>query len=52
VPAGLLPVEPVVFLEDVREGVGLSEEEQGQLVSGVLHGAGQLAGDRRPVLAA
>ena len=35
VPARLLPLEPVVLSAHVREGPGLSQEEQGELVSGV-----------------
>ena len=41
VSAGVLPVEPVVLPEDVRAGAGVPQEEQGELVSEVLHGAGE-----------
>ena len=39
--AGLLPVESVVLPEDVRAGAGVSQEEQGELVSAVRDGAGE-----------
>ena len=40
------------FLKHVRERPGLPQEEQGELVSGVRHRAGQRAGGRRLLLAA
>ena len=43
-PARLLPLEPVVLPQALREGPGLSQERQGELVSGVRHRAGQRAG--------
>ena len=51
-PAGVLPLEPVVLPADVRKGPGLSQKKQGQLVPGVRHRAGQRAGGRRLLLAA
>ena len=45
-------LEPVVLPEAVREGTGLSQEEQGELVSGMRHGAGQRAGGGWLLLAA
>ena len=51
-PARLLPLEPVVLSAHVREGAGLPQEEQGELVPGVRHRAGQRAGGRRLLLAA
>ena len=50
-PAGLLPLEPVVLPEALRERTGLSQEEQGELVSAVRNRAGERAGGRRNVLA-
>ena len=43
-PARLLPLEPVVLPEVLRARPGLSQEEQGELVSEVRHRAGQRAG--------
>ena len=43
-PAGVLPLEPVVLPEVLRARPGLSQEEQGELVSEVRHRAGQRAG--------
>jgi leucyl-tRNA synthetase len=40
------------FLKMYEKGPGLSQEEQGELVSRVRDGAGQRAGDRRLLLAA
>ena len=45
-PARVLPVEPVVLPQAVREGIGVSQEEQGELVSEVRHRAGERAGGR------
>src|ERR1019366_1434990 len=42
--AGLLPLEPVVLPEVLREGPGLSQKEPGELVSGVRHRAGERTG--------
>src|SRR5947199_4388849 len=39
--ARLLPLEPVVLSQAVRAGIGLSQEEQGQLVSEVRDRVGQ-----------
>ena len=50
-PARILQMEPVVLHQALREGPGLSQEEQGQLVSEVRHGAGQRAGGQRMLLA-
>ena len=50
-PARLLSLEPVVFLEVLREGTRLSQEEQSELVSEMCHGAGQRAGGKRLLLA-
>ena len=50
--ARLLPLEPVVLPAHVRARPGLSQEEQGELVPGVRHRAGQRTGDRRLLLAA
>jgi leucyl-tRNA synthetase len=51
-PARLLPLEPVVLSAHVRARAGLPQEEQGELVPGVRHGAGQRAGGGRLLLAA
>ena len=40
-PAGILPLEPVVFPQVLRAGSGLSQEEPSQLVPAVCDGAGQ-----------
>ena len=50
-PARVLPLEPVVLPAHVREGPGLPQEEQGELVPGVRHRARQRAGGRRLLLA-
>jgi leucyl-tRNA synthetase len=50
-PARVLPLEPVVLSEALRKRLGLSQEEQSQLVPEVLHRAGQRAGRQRPLLA-
>ncbi len=51
-PARLLPLEPVVLPQALRAGLGVSQEEQGELVSEVRDRAGQRAGGRRMLLAA
>ncbi len=51
-PARVLPLEPVVLPPHVREGPGLPQKEQGELVPGVRHRAGQRAGGQRLLLAA
>ena len=50
-PAGILPLEPVVLPQALRAGIGLSQEEQGELVSEVRDRAGERAGGRRMLLA-
>src|ERR1051326_4264508 len=49
--ARLLPVEPVVLSQALRERIGLSQKEQGQLVSEVCDRAGERAGGRWMLLA-
>ena len=39
--ARILQMEPVVLLKALREGFGVSQEEPGELVSGMRHCAGQ-----------
>ena len=51
-PARLLPLEPVVLPEVPGARAGLSQEEQGELVSGVRHRAGQRAGAAQRLLLA
>ena len=47
VRAGILPVEPVVLSADVGARNRIPEKEPGELVSEVLHGAGERAGGER-----
>src|SRR5260370_9421021 len=44
VRAGILPLEPMVFPGDAGPRAGVPEKEPRELVSQVLHGAGQRAG--------
>ena len=45
-PARILPLEPVVLSQAFRAGLGVSQEEQSELVSEVRDRAGQRAGGR------
>ncbi len=49
--AGILPLEPVVLPQVPRTGIGVPQEEQGQLVSKMLHRSRQRAGSKRSLLA-
>src|SRR5215831_9624984 len=49
---GILPLEPVVFSEALRTRIGLSQEEQSELVSKVRNRPGQRAGIEQRVLLA
>src|ERR1700722_14899178 len=49
--AGILPVESVVFSADVGARAGVSKKEPRELVSEVLHGAGERAGGEWVLLA-
>src|SRR5579863_4529366 len=51
-PAGLLQVEPVVLSQTLRARAGVSQEEQGELVSEVRDRPGERASSRRLLLAA
>src|ERR1700756_2866141 len=50
--ARLLPVEPVVLPEALRAGIGVPQEEQGELVPEVRDRAGQRAGTSQWLLLA
>src|SRR5216683_8277373 len=50
--AGLLPLESVVFLAHAGARAGLPQEEPRELVSQVLHGAGERASIARRLLLA
>src|ERR1019366_8029155 len=51
-PAGILPLEPVVLPEDAGAGTGLPEKSPGELVPGLPDGSGKRAGGGRMLLAA
>src|SRR6185437_1689189 len=51
VRAGILPLESVAVPADAGERNRISQEEPGELVSGLRDGSGKRAGDRRILLA-